>query len=131
MAITLTHTEVAYLRKKLGVSGRELCDLIGIKSFHEYPNYEAGPARVKSAKPMSAGHCTLLVLIVEYYYNHRRLPPMEYLKEVNLDQKGKFMMLESPEWGTTGNSDPEGLPSAREMMAHQRREAAKKKAKKD
>ena len=130
MAITLNHTEVAYLRKKLGLSARELCDLMGIKSFRDFPNYEADPARVKSAKPMSATHCALLVLIVEYQDKFKRLPPMDYLKNVNLDQKARFWGYEIPEIGPVGNSDPENLPSAREMLAHQRHAAAKK-AKKD
>ena len=131
MAITLNHTEVAYLRKKLGLSGRELCDLMGIKSFHDMYNYEADPARVKSAKPMSATHCALLVLIVEYQDKFKRLPPMDYLKEVNLDQKARFWGYEIAAFGAeTGSSDPDNLPSAREMLAHQRHEAAKK-AKKD
>jgi len=117
IAITLNHTEVAYLRKKLGLSARELCDLMGIKSFNDIYNYEADPARVKSAKPMPALHCALLVLIVEYQDKFKRLPPMDYLKEVNLDQKSRFWGYETPETGPVGNSDPENLPSARELRA--------------
>ena len=117
---------MAYLRKKLGITAKECAEYLGLKSFTDIQNYEADPARVKSAKPMPAAHCALLVMIAEYQDKFKRLPPMEYLKEVNLDQKARFMVLECPAWGTIGNSDPENLPSAREMMAHQRREAAKK-----
>ena len=128
MAITLTHTEIAALRAKLGISARELCDLMGIKSVRDFPNYEADPARVKSAKPMSSTHCTLLVLIAEYHHRFKRLPPLDYLKAVNLDQKARFWMMEIPENGPVGTfSDPEDLPSAREIRAHQRRAAARKK----
>ena len=79
---------------------------------------------------MPATHCALLVMIVEYQDKFKRLPPLEYLKEVNLDQKAQFMVYEVPEIGPVGNSSPENLPSAREMMAYQRQEATKK-AKKD
>jgi len=121
---------VAYLRKKLGITAKECAEYLGLKSFTDIQYYEADPARVKSAKPMPATHCALLVMIVEYHDKFKRLPPLEYLKEVNLDQKGRFMVLECPAWGTTGNSEPENLPSAREIKAFQRQEAAKK-AKKD
>lgn len=114
MAITLNHTEVAYLRKKLGLSGRELCDLMGIKSFHDMYNYEADPARVKSAKPMPALHCALLVLIVEYYHNYRRLPPMDYLKSANLDYCARDM-ADGIAW--SGEKGWVEHPSARELRA--------------
>ena len=128
MAITLNHTEVAYLRKKLGLSARELCDLMGIKSFRDFPNYEADPARVKSAKPMPAPHCALLVLIAEYYHNYRRLPQLEYLKSANLDYCARDM-AEGID-GPTSAGEAENWPTAREIRAFQRREAAKE-AKKD
>ncbi|MGC6474058.1 MAG: hypothetical protein ACON5P_05390 [Candidatus Puniceispirillaceae bacterium] len=114
MAITLNHTEVAYLRKKLGLSGRELCDLMGIKSFHDIYNYEADPARVKSAKPMSATHCALLVLIVEYYHNYRRLPQLEYLKSANLAYCARDM-ADGIAW--SGGKNWVEHPSARELRA--------------
>ena len=64
MAITLNHTEVAYLRKKLGLSARE----------------------------MPALHCALRVLIVEYQDKFKRLPPMDYLKSANLDYCARDMV---------------------------------------
>ena len=90
MAITLTHTEIAALRAKLGISAKDCAHYLGIKSFNDICNYEADPERVKSAKPMSSTHCTLLVLIAEYHHRFKRLPPLDYLKAVNLDQKARF-----------------------------------------
>lgn len=128
MAITLTHTEVAYLRKKLRLSARALGEIMGIKSFNDIYNYEADPAQVKSAKPMPALHCTLLVMIVEYQDKFNRLPPMEYLKEVNLDYCARDIAKGID--GPTSAGAAENWPSAREIRAFQRQEAAKK-AKKD
>ena len=46
-AITLTHTEIAALRAKLGLTAKECADYLGIKSFNDMYNYEADPAQVK------------------------------------------------------------------------------------
>ena len=136
-AITLTHTEIAALGAKLGLTAKECADYLGIKSFRDIYNYEADPAQVKSAKPMSSTHCTLLVLIAEYHHKFKRLPPLDYLKAVNTDQKARFVWLEVPEERaaniaqgiirTRPSGGPDGLPSAREMRAWQRRDAARKK----
>ena len=136
-AITLTHTEIAALRAKLGLTAKECADYLGIKSFNDMYNYEADPAQVKSAKPMSATHCTVLMMIAEYHHKFKRLPPLDYLKAVNTDQKARFVWLEVPEERaadiaqgvirTRPSSDPDDLPSAREIRAWQRRDAARKK----
>ena len=136
-AITLKHNEIAALRAKLGLTAKECADYLGFKFFNDMYNYEADPAQVKSAKPMSATHCNLLMMIAEYHHKFKCLPPLDYLKAVNTDQKARFVWLEVPEERaadiaqgvirTRPSSDPDDLPSAREIRAWQRRDAARKK----
>ena len=122
MAITLTHTEIATLRTKLGLTARECADYLGIKSYRDIYNYEAEPARVKSAKAMSATHCTLLVMIADYHKHWGRLPNIEKIKNTLTEAYAGDISdgISRPmpaDKKSTGRVDPDDLPSSREMRA--------------